>query len=101
MKVVYTNQSLESLEDGLRFLLEKQEVSLTKVEEIKNQLLDRADSLTINPYLGNIEEYLEGLNKKHRRLVKGSFKIIYRVEGQNIYITDFFNTHQKPSKMKG
>ena len=101
MKVVYTNQSLESLEDGLRFLLEKQQVPFSKVKEIKMQLLDRVDDLLFNPYLGQVEEYLEGLNKEHRRLIEVNFKIIYRVEEPIIFVTDFFNTRQKPSKMKG
>lgn len=36
MRVVYTDQSLESLEESLKFLLKVQKVPLEKALEIKN-----------------------------------------------------------------
>ena len=101
MKVIYTEQSLDSLAETLQFLLQQQEIPLEKVLAIKTQLLDKADSLISYPEAGQMEEYLEHLGKSHRRIVEGNFKIIYRVEGELIYITDFFDTHQDPQKMKG
>lgn len=52
MRIVYTDQSFESLEESIQFLLEVQKVPLEKVLEIRNQLLDKADSLATNPYKG-------------------------------------------------
>jgi plasmid stabilization system protein ParE len=101
MKIVYTDQSFESLNESLQFLLEIQKIPMEKVIEIRAQLLDKVDSLIKNPHLGQPEEYLEHLEKGHRRLVFGNFKIIYRVEGNYIYITDFFDSRQDPEKMKG
>jgi len=101
MKVIYTEQSLDSLEESLHFLIEEQELPLEKVLAIKTQLLDRADSLVTYSKTGQIEEYLEHLDKEHRRQIEGYFKIIYRIEGELIYITDFFDTRQNPEKMKG
>ena len=92
MKVVYTDQSLDSLEESLRFLIEEQGISLEKVGPIKEQLFERAKSLVQNPYKGQYEEYLQHLDQGHRRLVEWHFKIIY--------ITDFFDTRQDPAKMK-
>jgi plasmid stabilization system protein ParE len=100
MVIMYTDQSFESLEESIQFLLKVQKVPLGKVLEIRNQLLDRADSLITNPYIGQYEEYLEHLEKGHRRVIEGDFKIIYRIESDCIYITDFFNTRQDPEKMK-
>ncbi|GMQ32540.1 type II toxin-antitoxin system RelE/ParE family toxin [Algoriphagus taiwanensis] len=85
----------------MQFLLKVQRIPLEKVLEIKNQLLNKVDSLGKNPDLGQYEEYLEHLEKGHRRLIEGTFKIIYRVEGDFIYITDFFDSRQNPKKMKG
>lgn len=101
MKIIYTHQSFESLEESLQFLLKIQGVPLEKVLEIRNQLLDKADTLVTNPHLGQYEEYLDHLEKDHRRLIEGNFKIIYRIENGCIYITDFFDTRQDPKKMKG
>ncbi|WP_209329141.1 type II toxin-antitoxin system RelE/ParE family toxin [Lunatimonas salinarum] len=101
MRIIYTDQSFESLEESIQFLLKVQKVPLEKVLEIKNQLLDKAASLTTDPHVGQYEEYLEHLEKSHRRLIDGNFKIIYRIEEDCIYITDFFDTRQDPEKMKG
>lgn len=64
-------------------------------------MLDKADNLvtTYNHY--QQEEYLEHLGKGHRRIIHGYFKIIYRLEGELIYVTDFFDTRRDPAKMKG
>lgn len=101
MKVIYTEQSLESLQESMEFLLEDQELPIEKVSEIKTQLLNRADSLAENPHMGQKEEYLEHLGKEYRRCIEGHFKIIYLVEVEAIYVTDFFDSRQDPEKMKG
>ncbi len=92
---------MESLEESVQFLLDIQWVPLEKAREMAIRLLDKADGLADNPYVGQYEECLEHLKKGHRRLVEGNFKIIYRVEDENVYITDFFDTRQAPEKMKG
>jgi len=101
MKVIYTDQSLDSLHEVMEFLLNDLSIPIEKVSKIKTQLLDQADSLAINPYKGQKEEYLEHLGKDYRRLIKGQFKIIYMIIDEFIYITDFFDTRQDPQKMKG
>ncbi len=100
MKVLYTDQSFESLEESSEFLLKVQGLPLAKVQELMTGLLDRADRLISNPEKGQLEEYLAHLNKNHRRLIEGNFKIIYRIEEKAIYVTDFFDTRQDPEKMK-
>ncbi|HLZ16960.1 MAG TPA: type II toxin-antitoxin system RelE/ParE family toxin [Cyclobacteriaceae bacterium] len=75
-------------------------VPVEKINEIRNRILSKADMLLTTPYLGQQEEYLEHLGKGHRRLIEGNYKIIYRVQGENIYITDIFDSRQDPAKMK-
>jgi len=99
MKLVYTEQALNSLEDVLEFLAPK--VSREKLGEIRNRILDAADTLLQQPLQGQEEPYLRHFFLGHRRLVEGNFKIIYRVTGEHIYITDIFDTRQDPDKMKG
>ncbi|MEL7004422.1 MAG: type II toxin-antitoxin system RelE/ParE family toxin [Bacteroidota bacterium] len=101
MKVVYTAQSIKSLEESLFFLIEERKVPIQKVIEIKDRLLDQTDSLSLSPYKGQKEEYLRHLNEDHRRLVEGHFKIIYKIEKEIIYIIDFFDSRQDPMSMKG
>lgn len=89
------------MDESLRFLLEEQGWSLEKVLELRNVLLDKADKLVTIYTHYQQEEYLIHLGKGHKRAIEGYFKIIYRIEGEFIYVTDFFDTRQDPSKMKG
>jgi|TARA_R110001632_G_C11149601_1_gene397226 hypothetical protein len=70
MRIVYTEQSLESLEESINFLLMVQKVPLEKVVAIRKHLLNRVDSLITDPHSGQYEEYLEHLGKGHRMLVE-------------------------------
>jgi toxin ParE1/3/4 len=99
MKLLYTEQAIESLNEALDFIAPK--VTNKKLSEIRNQILDKADTLIDQPLKGQIEPLFEHLNLEHRRLVEGNYKIIYRIDGSIIYVTDIFDSRQDPSKMKG
>jgi plasmid stabilization system protein ParE len=99
MRVVYTKQAIDSLNEAISLL--KNKASRIQIETIVNRIFDRCEKLTHNPLSGQIEEYLQHLNLNHRRIVSGNYKIIYRIKGKTIYITDIFDTRQSPLKMKG
>jgi len=99
MKLVYTEQALIGLEETLEFVAKK--VSYEKLIEIRNRILDKADTLMKQPLAGRKEPFLEHLGLGHRRLIEGHCKIIYKVVGEYIYITDIFDSRQDPDKMKG
>lgn len=101
MKVIYTDQSIDSLEESLKFSIEQQGLEPEKAASIKNQLFNRADGIALNPKKGQRENYLQHLQEDHRRIIEGHFKIIYKIEAGSIYITDFFDSRQDPEKMKG
>jgi len=98
MKLVYTKQALTSLEESLEFIAPK--VTHEKLIEIRNKILDKADTLLLHPLKGRKEPYLEHLGLGHRRLIEGNYKIIYKLTGEYIYITDIFDSRQDPDKMK-
>lgn len=98
MTLFYTEQAIESLQECLDFF--PPEVSSEKRLQIRDKILSKADKLLSNPRLGQKEEYLEHLGQSHRRIIEGHYKIIYRVEGKIIYITDIFDTRQDPARMK-
>ncbi len=99
MKIEYTEQALISLQESLDFI--SKEVSLEKLIEIRDQVLDSTDILIKHPKLGKKEEYLEHLKLGHRRIIEGHYKVIYRIEKKVIYITDIFDTRQEPNQMQG
>lgn len=80
MKVVFTEQSLDSLQEALFYLLNELELPKHQVLKIKNQLLSKAENLAFHPFVGQKEEYLDHLEEDHRRMVEGCFKIIYKVK---------------------
>ena len=98
MKLVYTEQAITSLQECLDFF--PPGVPTEKVHEIRDSLLAKADKLLENPYLGQQEEYLEHMGQSHRRVIEGSYKIIYRIEDETIVITDIFDSRQDPYKIK-
>jgi toxin ParE1/3/4 len=99
MKLIYTEQALVSLEEALELIAPK--VSYEKFIEIRDHILDNADTLLLQPLKGQKEPLLEHFELDHRRLVEGHYKIIYRVVGEYIYITDIFDSRQDTDKMKG
>jgi toxin ParE1/3/4 len=99
MKLVYTEQALLSLEEVLDFIAPN--VSNEKLTAIRDQILDSADTLLQQPWQGQEEPFLLHLGLNHRRLVVTHYKIIYRVIGEYIYITDIFDSRQNPDRMKG
>ena len=99
MKLVYTEQSLVSLEEALEFIAPA--IPCEKLIEIRDKILNAADTLLLHPLKGQKEPLLEHLELEHRRLVEGHYKIIYRITGEYIYITDIFDSRQDPVKMKG
>ena len=99
MDIVITNPAKSSLRKLYNYY--KKDVSKKLADRIKLELLETILKLESHPYIGQIEEQLVSLNLGHRYLVNGHYKIIYRIEKNRVYITDFFDTRQNPSKVKG
>ncbi len=95
MKLIYTEQALVSLQEALDFIAPY--IAQEKLFEIRDRILDKADTLLLQPYQGQKEPYLEHLNLDSRRIITSHYKII----GDYIYITDIFDSRQDPYKMKG
>ena len=71
MTVIYTVQSYESLYEATNFLIEDLGIPIDKALEIREDLVNKAESLSSNPHKGQKEEYLEHFNKDHRRIFEG------------------------------
>ncbi len=100
MRLIYTADAQNNLNAILDYL-EEQNVSHTVINRIRDKILEAANVLLVFPDIGSPEFELEHLGQNHRRIVKDHYKIIYRLEGENIYVTDIFDTRQDPAKMKG
>jgi len=62
-------------------------------------MIDGAHYLLSYPRAGQLEvRRSDGL--EYRRWVVGHFKIIYRIDGERIIITDIFDSRQDPRNMR-
>jgi plasmid stabilization system protein ParE len=101
MKLVYSEYALEQLQTILNFLVYELEIPPEKAFQIRDGILDKADTILINIYMAQREEFLEHLEQSHRRIVIGNYKIVYTIKKDHVLITDIFDTRQDPKKMKG
>ena len=97
MKIVWTDFAVENLKDIFDYYSNK--ASKRTAHEIRKQILNSTKQLIKNPKSGQIEFNLEILKQNHRYLVSGNYKIIYRLNGNEIIINDVFDTRQNPVKM--
>lgn len=68
--------------------------------KIQATIQKKALILKKNPFIGQTEPQLEHLGEGHRYLVVGDHKVVYKIIGQYIYVTDVFDTRQDdPGKM--
>lgn len=97
IKIVWTEFAIINLKDIFDYYSTKANKKVA--HKIRKQILKSSKQLINNPNSGPIEPNLPILNKNHRYLVSGNYKLIYRIVGNEIIINDVFDTRQNPSKM--
>ena len=98
MKVVWTKFALDALFEVFTYY--QLNVSRTIAVNIKNNILISARQLQSQPLLGPKEEILEDLGEGHRCLIRGNYKIIYKITDNQVIITDVFDCRQNPEKIR-
>jgi plasmid stabilization system protein ParE len=99
MRLVYTKPVRSRILEIHQYVAEA--ASEEHANDLIRILFDKADRLLVHPLLGSPVPELASLNKGHRGLVLGRYKIIYNVTRDEVRITDFFDTRQHPSRMRG
>lgn len=95
MRIIWYKQAEDDLNSSIAYIATN---SPKNALNVLDEIMILIDSLSLFPY-----KYPKELiyNKNNIRFVtKWSFKIIYRIEIDTIYILRIFNTHQHPSKAK-
>ena len=98
MKIVYARPAVDRLlaiEDHYT-----RHASPKAAMRLVDGLLAKAIGL-LHPLKGRPEPRLAHRGLGHRSLTAGRFLIIYFVEGDTIHITDFFDSRQDPTRMRG
>lgn len=99
MRLVMTESAWRSLDQAIYVLSVRWDDRV--VDRIVAEIWEHIDIVLQYPLGGQLEEDLAELGRQHRRMVCGHFKIIYFVEGEDLYVTDIFDSRQDPGKMKG
>jgi toxin ParE1/3/4 len=97
-QIIWTNFAISELKNI--FLYYRMVANDKVADKIRKSIFDATRPLTKEPLIGQIEENLLDLKQGHRYLVEGNYKIIYRLVGNDIYITDIFDCRQNPQKIK-
>jgi len=97
MEIIWTDFAIENLKSIFEYYAAK--ANRKVAHKIRKQILNSTKQLIQNPESGQLELYLEKLNKKHRYIVSGNYKIIYRIDNKYILINDIFDIRQNPIKM--
>lgn len=97
MKIIWTDFAIENLKNIFNYYSNKANKKVA--HKIRKQILDSTKQLISNPESGQIELNLEKLNQKHRYIVCGNYKLIYKIEIMEIIIYDVFDGRQNPIKM--
>lgn len=97
MKIIWTDFAIDNLKDIFDYYSSK--ASKKVAHKIRKQILDATKQLMSNPESGPIELNLEKLNQNHRYIVCGNYKVIYKIENNDIIINDIFDGRQNPIKM--
>lgn len=97
MKLVITEPAIQRLKEIHDYYQEN--VSKEIAVKIRSGIIKKLKSIRKNPSAGQEEELLKDLGLGHRRRVEGNYKIIYRIIGKTIYVTDIFDSRQNPEKM--
>jgi len=97
MKVVITDFAINELKSIHAYY--KRAASKTVADKLIHKILNAVQKLKLSSRIGTSEPNLQLLGLKHKFILAGNYKIIFRTEGDKIYITDFFDTRQNPVKI--
>ena len=100
MKVIITDDALDSLEEWVNFLMFQQNIPAHIVKKIHQEVIEAALALHKFPGQGQPESSLSPVGE-YRRIVVRHIKVIYKISQGNIIVTDFFDSRQDPQKAKG
>ncbi len=99
MRLIVLDQAKDSFQRSLRVLEATYDRAFLRKQ--RKQVTSALEWLREHPGSGQFEKELEHLGQDHRRLVVGHFKVIYRVVGRTIMVTDIFDSRRDPKGMKG
>jgi len=98
MKLYYTHKAARSLNNIYEFLCEK---NIRAAAVIHNEILDEVEKLLLFPLMAPVETELQDRLFEYRSLViHHTYKVVYRIDEQIIYIIDIWDCRRNPEKLQ-
>ena len=97
-RIIWDNCAKESLKSIIEYIKED---SPSAAQKVKIELLKLAKSLRDKPNRFSEEFYLSEREGNYRSVSKWSYKIIYKVTEDEVYILDIFHARKDPSNIEG
>lgn len=80
-RVIWTEQALDGLDALLNFIATDAPIAARRFAK---RIIDRVDALEEFPKMGTWVE--EDETRTYRQLIQGSYRLIYRIDGQTVYL---------------
>jgi plasmid stabilization system protein ParE len=98
MNVKWTEPAVERLDEIFDFLKQRSEQAAV---DLYNEILDEVDYLANFPRMAPLEPMLEDFARAYRSLVvRKTYKIVYHVDDDTIYISTVFDCRQSPDTLR-
>lgn len=97
MKVIITEPAKYRLKELYFFY--KAYMPTQKAKEIRTDILNKIKTLSSFSEKGALEESLINSDFEYRYILERHCKIIYRIENETVFVTDFFDSRQAPEKL--
>lgn len=94
MRLVWSDQAEQDIREIIDYLELKS--GETIMRKVIRKIYSDAQILVSNPRLGQRELLLEENPKGYRRLITGNYKILYRFEGDVVYVSTIFDCRRDP-----
>jgi toxin ParE1/3/4 len=99
MKVIWTKEALTDAKEIYNYYKYKASIKIAKT--IKNKLLSSTKILNKQAKQAQIEESLKHKSEEYRYLVKGNYKVIYKItDKREVFIMKVFDCRRNPEILK-
>lgn len=98
LKVVWANEAKEALKQIYYYIKNHQSIDVAK--KVRDEIVSQTKTLVDFPEKFEKEHYLLNAEGDFRYKVVWSYKIIYEITSEAIYVLDIFHTSRDPSNIK-
>lgn len=98
-KIIWSRKSKISLAEIKKYFTENASIEIAN--RLVNGIVSKSQLLLKSPFAGQKDPFLEFKNQDFRYLIYKNYKLVYRVENQNlIKIYEVFDCRQDPEKIE-